>query len=419
MVKLAILGGTPVITKPFPTYISVGEKERTALLEVIDSNCLSGFYGSWEDGFLGGSKVLEFEAAWSSYFGTKYSVSVNSNTSGLLAAMGAIGLSPGDEVIVPATTMSATAVTPLFYGGIPVFADIDCDTFCLDVESVLSNITEKTKAIIAVNLFGQAAPLKQLRQIADAKGIYLIEDNAQAPCATENDEYCGTIGHIGVFSLNYHKHIHTGEGGVCTTNDDNLAQRLQLIRNHAEAVVGPAQVKDLSNMIGLNLRLTEMSAAVGLVQLSDIDKHMEKRNSFARKLTEGLSDLLGIQVPIVREGCHHVYYVWALKYDEDILGVPRNKFIDALLAEGFPCSYGYVPPLYRLPVFSKRIAFGQDSYPFNLTDRTYYDGMCPNAERLHEELLIDVEICAHDVSESDVDLIIQAFLKVYENRSNL
>ena len=129
------------------------------------------------------------------------------------------------------------AVSPLFYGGIPVFVDIENDYFCLDVNKVAERITDKTRAIIAVNLFGHPAQLIELRRLADSKGIYLIEDNAQAPLAHENGSQTGTIGHIGVASLNYHKHIHTGEGGVCTTNDDNLAQRLMLIRNHEKMLL--------------------------------------------------------------------------------------------------------------------------------------------------------------------------------------
>lgn len=212
MSELALLGGVPSISTPFGKYVSLGKEEEEAVVSVVRSGCLSGFFGSWEEGFLGGPKVQEFEAAWAKYFGCRHVISVNSNTSGLFAAIGAAGVGPGDEVIVPATTMSATAMAPLVYGGIPVFADLDPNTFCIDVDSVKANLTEKTKAIIAVNLFGQAAPLAELRNLADENGLILIEDNAQGPLATENGRFCGTIGHIGVFSLNYHKHIHTGEG---------------------------------------------------------------------------------------------------------------------------------------------------------------------------------------------------------------
>ena len=136
MSKLALLGGKPVFDSAMQKYRSLGSVEESAVLDIVRSGCLSGFFGSWEDGFLGGPKVQEFEAAWEKRFDTRYVVSVNSNTSGLITAMGAVGIGPGDEVIVPCTTMSATAMAPIFYGGIPVFADIDQDTFCIDLESV-------------------------------------------------------------------------------------------------------------------------------------------------------------------------------------------------------------------------------------------------------------------------------------------
>jgi len=416
---LALLGGTPVIDHPFKKYKSVGQNEKDALIEVIESNCLSGFFGSWTDGFLGGPKVQAFEKAWSDFFKVKHTVSVNSNTSGLLAALGAVGVGPGDEVIVPATTMSATATMPLFYGGIPVFADLEEQTFCLSVDSVLENITDKTKAIICVNLFGQPAEVAKLRKIADDRGLFLIEDNAQAPSATENGKYTGTIGHIGVFSLNYHKHIHTGEGGMCTTNDDRLAERMQMIRNHAEAVVGPAGTFDLSNMLGLNLRMTEMSAAIGLVQLQEIEKHIDHRCYFANRLSAELDGLNGISIPVVRENCTHVYYDWILRYDEKTVGISRARFVEALQAEGFPCFAGYVAPLYWLPVFQERIGIGHEGYPFTLSQRNYDKGLCPVAERLHLHEIIGVEICAYEIDDQRIDAMIKAFKKVYDLREQL
>jgi perosamine synthetase len=211
---VAIFGGIPTLSRSLRPYPSLGQAEADAVKRVVESGCLSGFYGSWGSQFLGGPVVKEFEAAWCARFGVRHAVSVNSATSGLFAAMGAIGLSPGEEVIVPPYTMSATVVAPLLYGGIPVFADIDPETFTLDVSAVEATITSRTRAIFAVNLFGQAARLAELRVLADKRGLFLIEDNAQGPLAEEYGRYAGTIGHIGVFSLNYHKHIHSGEGGL-------------------------------------------------------------------------------------------------------------------------------------------------------------------------------------------------------------
>ena len=144
-------------------------------------------------------------------------------------------------------------MAPLIYGAIPIFVDIDKETFCMNIDDVKKKITKKTKAILTVNLFGHPAKLKELKKLAKKNKIFLIEDNAQGPLATEGGTYAGTIGDIGVFSLNYHKHIHSGEGGICVTNDNNLAKRMQMIRNHAEAIVGPSNTQDLTNMIGLIL----------------------------------------------------------------------------------------------------------------------------------------------------------------------
>ena len=253
--KLALLGGKPIISKQLKPYKTVGIKELISITDVMRTGNLSGFVGAWCDQFNGGPKVLELENLWKNVFKCKHAVSVNSNTSGLIAALGAVGLSPGDEVIVPPMTMSASVIAPLFYGGIPVFVDIEDKYYCLDIEKVKAAITDKTKVILVVNLFGHPADLKELRKIADKKGIFLIEDSAQCPLAEEEGVYAGTIGHIGIFSLNYHKHIHTGEGGICCTNDDELAFRIKAIRNHGENVVEPLNIKDATNLLGFNFSI--------------------------------------------------------------------------------------------------------------------------------------------------------------------
>ena len=419
MTKLALLGGDPVIAEPLPPYQSMGEAEIAAVSDVVRSGCLSGFYGSPGPEFLGGPKVRAFEDAWSERFGAKHTVSVNSATSGLMAAVGAVGIGPGDEVIVPPWTMSATAMAPLMYGGIPVFADIEDETFCLDPVQVKASITPKTKAIIVVNLFGHPARLAELRQIADDNDLFLIEDNAQAPLGSENGKSCGTIGHIGVFSLNFHKHIHTGEGGMCTTDDGDLAKRLQLIRNHGENTVEDWGISDITNIIGMNLRMSELHAAVGLAQLSHAGAHIETRETLATALTEGTKDLEGWTPPVVRDGCRHNYYVWLPKFDEEATGINRVIFCKALAAEGFPHGVGYLPPLYTLPVFQKRQAIGKEGFPFTLTDRRYEGKLCPVTERLHEKEAIVFEPCAFEVIDQTTELLIRAIRKVHDNRAEL
>lgn len=417
--KLAILGGEPAFNGTLQPYNSIGAEEAEAVARVMQSGCLSGYYGSWSPEFFGGPVVQAFETAWKKRFACKHAVAVNSNASGLVAAMGAIGISPGDEVIVPPLTMSATAMAPLAYGGIPVFADLDTVTCCLDPKEVRKNITEKTKAILVVNMFGHIAHLQELRDIADEHGLFLIEDNAQAPLGTEYGRYTGTIGHIGVFSLNYHKHFHTGEGGVCTSNDDDLAMRLRLIRNHGENCTEGAGVTNLVNLVGFNLRMTELCAAVGLEQLKKADALVGEREHIAHRLNEGLAGLEGIAPPVQRAGTRPVYYMYQLRFDPDAVGVSREVFAEALAAEGFPTFLGYVKPLYLLPMFQQRIAIGRDGWPFTLTKRSYHKGLCPVAERLHEIELMGFDCCCVKVTNADLDGLIAAFRKVHANRDQL
>jgi dTDP-4-amino-4,6-dideoxygalactose transaminase len=362
---------------------------------------------------------LAFEDACRKHIGVEHAISVNSATSGLIAAMGAVGIGPGDEVIVPPYTMTATAIAPLFYGGIPVFADIDPDFFCLDPASVEKVISPATRAIIAVNLFGHPAELQKLRSIADAKGLYLIEDTAQAMLGYDNGKRAGTIGHIGVFSLNVHKHLQTGEGGLCVTNDPDLAKRLQLIRNHGENVVDWMKIKDLSNIVGFNIRMTELTAAVGCAQLSRIDELIERVETICHRLTKGLSDLMGFSPPAVRDGCRHNFYMWSAKVDANTLGVSRKVFSKALNAEGFPVAEGYVMPIYMLPMFQKQIAIGRNGFPFSLRPRSYAEGLCPVTEAMYKSELLQFQPVSWQVDDKQVDMLIEAVRKVHAQAAAL
>lgn len=411
---LAIAGGKPAVSRPLQPFNGIAAGERDAAVRVIERGTLSGFYGSPQPRFFGGPEVQAFEQEWAARFGMTHAVSVNSATSGLIAAMGAVGIGPGDEVIVPPYTMSATAVAPLFYGGIPVFADIEPDQFCIDPDAVERAITPRTRAIIAVNLFGHPARLDRLRALADRHGLYLIEDNAQSALAVEDGgRLAGTVGHIGVFSLNVHKHIQTGEGGVCVTADDTLAARLKLIRNHGENAVEWVGVEDLSNIVGQNYRMPEIAAAMARVQLSRLDGLVERCERMASRLSAGLAGLAGITPPAVRPGCRHVYFMWTAAYDAERVGAPRAAFARALAAEGVPVAEGYVRPLYWLPLFQKRIALGREGFPFTLTDRTYPPGLCPVVEDMHINRVIQFQPVSWDADDAQIDMVIDAFHKVH------
>ncbi|MDR7306033.1 DegT/DnrJ/EryC1/StrS family aminotransferase [Rhodoferax saidenbachensis] len=418
--KLAILGGEPAVKRPLGVFNAIGPEEKAAVVDFLDKGTvLSGFHGSARPSFFGGEQVQAFEAAWSARFKTKHSISVNSATSGLMAAMGAIGIGPGDEVIVPPYTMTATAVAPLIYGGIPVFVDIDPDYFCLDPVLVEKAITPATKAIIAVNLFGHPAELTRLRALADAKGLYLIEDNAQAVIAEEDGKLAGTIGHIGIYSLNVHKHIQVGEGGVCVTASDDLALRLQLIRNHGENVIDWLDVKELSNLVGFNYRMTEITAAMARAQLKKVDVLVERVERVCHALTAGLSDLPGLTPPKVRTGCRHNYYMWSARFDAAIIGTTREKFSQALEKEGFPNAGGYVRPIYQIPMFQRQIAIGKNGFPFNLVGKTYSEGLCLVTEKMHKKELLQFQPVSWDVDEDQVAMLIEAVRKVYQQAESI
>lgn len=419
MSRLALLGGSPVIPRSLPPRRSVSGIERQALLDVADSDVLSGFYGSYGPEFMGGPKIRSLEAAWAERFGVREAVSVNSATSGLHAMIGAAGIGPGDEVIVPPTTMSATVMAPLVYGAIPVFADVEPETCCLDPLAVERLITDRTRAVIAVNLFGHPARLAQLKALADARGLLLIEDNSQAPLAAEDGRYAGCVGHMGVFSLNYHKHLHCGEGGMCVTNDAALALRLRLIRNHGENAVEALGLPDLTNLYGFNLRMTEMQAAVALAMLGRIDALVAERERTGLLFSQGTQGLAGLTPASVRPGCRHVFYVWAARYNGEAAGVSRRTFSLALQAEGVPVFEGYVQPLYMLPVFQRRMAMGREGFPFSLTGRTYPKGLCPVAEDLYENRLLGFETCAVDLDDALRRLCVEALVKVHDGLGGL
>jgi perosamine synthetase len=422
MSSLALLGGPQTIEEPLSRYNTIGPEEMAAVQEVLQSGVLSRFLGCWDPDFYGGERVQALEKAWAGYFGVRHAVTVNSNTSGLMAAVGAIGIEPGDEVIVSPWTMSASATAILVWNGIPVFADIEAETFNLDPASVEKNITPRTKALMVPDIFGHAADLDAIMDLAIKYRLKVIEDAAQVPGALYKGRYAGTIGHIGIFSLNYHKHIHTGEGGVCVTDDPVLAERLQLIRNHAEAVVEGKGVADLSNMIGFNFRMTEIEAAIGLEQLKKLPTLVSQRTAVADRLTDKLRNLEGLSIPVVKAGCTHVYYVYPLVYQQSKTGIKRDTIIAALQAEGVPIAGGY-QNLHLLPIYQKRIAYGKKGFPW-IADVykgqvSYEKGICPVAEKLHDESFLQIGLCSCAFNDHEVDLVIRAFHKVWDNLEEL
>ncbi len=421
--KLALLGGKPVISAQLQSFHSIGEDEVAAASEVIRSGVLSAYIGAPGPGFMGGQKVQQFEAQAAAYFSVKHAIAVNSWTSGLIAAVGAIGLEPGDEIITTPWTMAATATAILHWNGIPVFADIDPETFNICPKSVEKLVTKRSKAIFAVDIFGQTADMAALREIADRHGLKLLSDTAQSPGARTGDVFTGTLADIGGFSLNYHKHIHCGEGGVLVTNNDRLAHRLRLIRNHAEAVVRTDDVEELSNMLGYNFRMGEIEAAIASVQLGKLQGRVESRQRIAAELNKGMAGLRGVTTPKVHPGATHVYYVYGMALDILAIGVPRARLAEALCAEGVPALVVGYQNIHLLPMFRHKIAYGSKGFPWNspycTSDVQYGPGVCPTAEKLHNETFLGLNICMNELPPEDVALVVAAFHKVWSQLDSL
>lgn len=420
---LALFGGEPVRRKLYPPHQTIGDEERRAVLSVLDSGLLSGFVAGDTEEFLGGPQVRTLEERFCERFGVRYAVAFNSGTSALHASLAAAGVGPGDEVITSPYTMSASATTVIMQNAVPVFVDVEPRTFCLNADLTEQAVSSRTKAIIAVNLFGQPAALAPLRDLATRRGLILIEDNAQSPGALYHGREAGTVGHMGVFSLNRHKTIQCGEGGVVTTNDVRFADRLQLIRNHGETVVETRGRPEFFSIIGWNYRMTELQAAVAVAQLDKLDRLNDRRVRLATHLTGRLKGCRFIEPPAVRDGCSHVYYTYAMTFRSEAWGIPREVVAQALAAEGIPVGNGYAKPLYLLPLYRSGPGTAASGCAMNCPRydgrAEYREGLCPVAERLFRSDVLTTNICRFPATTADIDDCVQALEKVFAHRAEL
>ena len=313
-----------------------GEEEINAVKEVLTS----GFVAQ-------GKKVEEFEKEFFDYLDTNHAIAVSNGTIALDVALKASGIKQGDEVIVPSFTFISTANSILFQGAKPVFADVDERTFNINPDDVLKKITDKTKAIIGVHLFGHPFDVKAIQDICEDHNLILIEDCAQAHGAEYGDRRVGSFGLVSCFSFYATKNMTTGEGGMLTTDSNEIAETCRLLRNHGESQ------KYCHTMLGYNYRMTDIQAAMGLVQLKKLDGFSEKRINNAVHLNKHLK-ASGLNTPSMKKGVKHVYHQYAVTIEEgEGFPMSRDEFMQYLKATGVGCAIHYPLPIHKQPLYQQ------------------------------------------------------------------
>ena len=402
---LALLGGRPVRTIPFPAWPIFGRPEEERLLRTLRG-------GRW--GKLDGPEVAEFEARFAAMHGCRHGIGVVNGTVSLRIALMAAGVGAEDEVIVPPYTFFSTASAVVEANAVPVFADIDPDTFNLDPAAVEAAITPWTKAIIPVHFAGQVADMDALLAMARKHDLAVIEDAAHAHGAAWRGRPAGSLGHMASFSFQSSKNLTAGEGGILTTNDDALADACRSIHNCGRVGGG---VWYEHHVVSGNYRLGEFQGAVLNCQLDRLDEQTKNRDANGRYLAARLAALPGLYPQARPADCtRHSQHLFMLRLVAGEFGAPRDAVLAALEAEGIPCSPGYGFPLPRQPMFRDK-AFGP--YLQNARGRLDYDNVkCPNSDRVCRECVwLGQEMMLG--GREDMDDIAAAFEKVYEHRRAL
>jgi perosamine synthetase len=291
-----------------------------------------------------GPKTEEFERQFAAKIGVKHAIAVNSGSSALLVAQAAAGIGPGDEVIVPNMTFISTATSSMYLGAKPVFTDINLSTYSMAPNDIEKHITKRTKAIIPVHYAGQTADMADILNIAEKHKLIVIEDAAEAHLSEYNGVKCGGIGTMGIFSFTPTKPMTTGEGGMVTTNDDELAERCRLIKNFGDTD------KFKWDILGFNFRMPEVMGAMGLAQLKKLDKAVQKRREIAAKYTDGFKDLDSVIPPYVRKIEDINFQLYTIRLNLDTLAITRDQFIEELSKIGVS-SRLYYPCLHNQKVF--------------------------------------------------------------------
>ena len=401
-----------MIKKNFREFNSHGSEEVKAAQKVARTGILSGFVANNTKEFYGGKYVNKLENNFKKYFKARYAISVNSWTSGLVCAVGALNINPGDEIIVSPWTMSATATAIIAWGGIPIFSEIDLETYCLDPDFLEEKINKRTKAIMVVDIFGQPADYLKINKIAKKYNIKVISDTAQAIGSKQFGKFSGTLSDIGGFSLNRHKHIHCGEGGIVLTNNSILAKNIFKIRNHGEVINKDNKFK---NLIGFNLRLNEIEAAIAIEQLKKLKKIIKKKIKMANLLSSYLKGLKGLKVPKIGKKNTHVFYSYPLQIDDKILSISKRKIFLMLKNEGLPVNDKYVNLLeykiYNIKNINKK-------YPWSYSKRKKLYSKNSNVykqiKKLNKKNHLDIPFCKYDFNRKDIITIKNSFYKVWK-----
>jgi dTDP-4-amino-4,6-dideoxygalactose transaminase len=402
-------------------FSSFDKNEFNAVSKVMKSGKLSGFVAA-KDGFYGGKNVRLFEKKLANYFNVKYAVTFNSWTSGLIASIGALDIEPGDEVIVPTWTMCATATCIIHWNAIPVFVDINIDDYTLCIKDLKKKISKKTKVIISVDIFGYPSNIKEIQKIAKKNKIKVLYDSAQSIGAKYKNKLLGSFGDISGLSFNYHKHIHTGEGGVCFTNKKIFYEKLALIRNHGEILIKSNKKEKLSNIIGYNFRLGELECAIGIEQLKKLKRLVNYRIEKAEFIFNQLKKLNGLLLPKINRNIEPSYYTLPLRLSDKILKkVNRNVIIRKLIRNGaFGVSAGYMN-LHLMKMYQNKIAYGKKNFPWSLSKNklkvNYLKGICPNAEKCHSKSFIALSPFSYQLNNEKIKKLINSFKKTWENLS--
>jgi dTDP-4-amino-4,6-dideoxygalactose transaminase len=403
---LALLGGEKTRTRPFTAWPVFGAEEEHRLLQALRS-------GKW--GKLNGEEVAEFERRFASMHGCKHGIGVVNGTVSLRVALMAAGIRAEDEVIVPPYTFLATATAVVEANAIPVFADVNLETFNIDPAAIEAAITPRTRAIIPVHMAGQVADMEAIMAIARKHKLTVIEDAAHAHGASYKGRPAGSIGDMGSFSFQSSKNLTSGEGGIVITSNDKLAEACRSIHNCGRIAGG---LWYEHHIMSGNYRMGEFQGAVLNAQLSRLEAQTKNRDANGRCLASRLSRIPGIHPQKRPADCkRHSYHLFLFRIDAAAFGAPRQAILKAIEAEGIPVCGGYAVPLYRQPLFLNK-AFGP-YLPNTPASLDYGKVRCPNCEKICAEQGAWMEQSLLLDSQKDMDDIARAFEKVYENRAAL